>query len=81
MPPTGSQPVRAASRTSTSEVTSEGSDSRRSEPPRTSEAPAPRRLPVKTPAGNPASVAIASATSASRAVLAARSRTSPPTGR
>ena len=76
-----SHPVRAAMRSRTSEVMSDGTDSRTTEPPRTS-APRrpPRRLPVNTPSGMPASVASASAESPSSAVRPAWSRSSGKTG-
>jgi len=82
IPEMGSQPVRAAIVSSTSELMSGGTDSRTSDAPRTARTAAPLwRLPVKTPLGMPISVATTSAQTASSAVLAARSRTKSMTGR
>ena len=74
--------MRAAIVSSTSELMSGGTDSSTSDAPRSRRAATPpRRLPVKMPLGMPSSVATTSAAIASRAVFAARSRTSSMTGR
>ena len=58
MPAIGSQPVRAATKTRNSEVSSGGIDSRTSDAARIAPAATPpRRLPVTTPSGRPMSVA------------------------
>ena len=68
-------------KTRNSDVRSGGTERKTSEAPRTKAAAAPRRLPVKMPSGMPSSVAAASATTASAAVLAAARPIRPRTGR
>ncbi len=83
MPPTGSQPVRAAAKTRKSDVSSGGMDSSRSDAARigAGQARRSRRLPVTTPSGRPMSVAARSAVIERIAVLAARSGMRSATGR
>jgi hypothetical protein len=82
MPPAGSHPVRAAMNTSTSDVSSGGSDTNTTDTPLTmADVRVPILLPERMPSEMPSSVAIASATRASTAVLPAAPITSGPTGR
>jgi hypothetical protein len=82
MPPSGNQPVRAARKTSSSEVSSGGIERQAIDAPRTNAtAMPPRRLPVKIPSARPSVVATSSAVRPSAAVLAAARPTIGATGR
>ena len=60
MPPAGNQPVRAATKTNASDVSSGGSETQTSETLRTSIGSGPERLPVKMPSESPTTVAVRS---------------------
>ncbi len=82
MPAIGNQPVRAATKTSSSDVSSGGIDNSSRDVARITEATRPpRRLPATMPSGRPTAVASSSAATARIAVLAARSAIIPRTGR
>ena len=81
-PPAGNHPVRAASRRSTRDVTSGGTDRKAIDAPRAAKTRTPLRwLPVNTPRGTPIAVATIRADRPRNMVFDARSRMSDATGR
>ncbi len=82
MPLVGNHRVRAAMKTSISDMSSGGTEMNMTDAPRTNAESHPaRRLPVKMPSPIPSSVDTISADAASTAVLPAALTTSGPTGR